>query len=202
MKQPTYEQFQEDVKDHVLTVNLDNELYRDITIKKPHSVDMHYHITTRPGYLMFTGDMGCYVFERTPDMFRFFRGCKINPYYWSEKLQAGKYQEYSPEMARKALDNVFENWKECTDKDEEFIENEKSELDGIDTDNEFEFTSAVNDHYANEGGVDLTDFWEYNVKDYTYHYIWCCYAIVHAIDLYDQHKIDLQDGHKEEVTHG
>lgn len=186
MKQPTKENFLNDVKDHVLTVNLDNGVYRDLTIKKPHTVDMHYHITTRPGYLFFTGDMGSYVFERSHDMFKFFRGNIINPYYWSEKLQAGKFEEFSSDKARAALNKAFEYWIESTDKDEAFIANEKCELDGIDTDNEFEFTKAVYDFHPNKGGVELNDFWECNVKDYTFHYIWCCYAIVHAIELYDQ----------------
>lgn len=97
MKQLTSEEFKLDVKNHVLTVNLDSGVYRDISIGKPCSSDMHYNITTRPGYLIFTGDMGCYVFNRLPDMFDFFRCERINPRYWSEKVQAGKYEEFSPE---------------------------------------------------------------------------------------------------------
>lgn len=185
MSQLTKEQFLKDVQRHVITVNLDNGVYRDISIGRPCDSEMHYNITTRPGYLIFTGDMGSYVFERSYDMFEFFRVSKINPDYWSEKLQAGKYQEYSPEIARAALNNIFECWKEGTDKDDAFIANEKSELDGIDTDNEFEFMNAVYEFKPNKGGVELNDFWECNLNEYTFHFIWCCYAIVHAIGLYD-----------------
>ena len=188
MKQPTQEQFLKDVKDHVLTINLDSGLYRDITIKKPHCVDMHYHIITRPEYLIFTGDMGSYVFERTTDMFGFFRKEKINPDYWSEKVQAGKVKEYSADLAREALNQEFENWKDCTNFEEKYIAEEKDNLDFIDTDNEFEFMNAIYNWTANKGGVQLNDFWEYNLKDYTFHFIWCCYAIVHAIELYDKEK--------------
>lgn len=188
MKTPTHEQFLSDVKDHVLTVNLDQGNYRDITIKKPHTTDMHYHITTRPGYLIFSGDMETFVFQRTPDMFSFFRGCKINPSYWSEKIQAGKFEDYSPTKARMALDQIFESWKEETDQDADFIAEEKGYLDSIDTDNELEFFHEVFFYSASDNGVDLDDIGEYRFTDFTYHYIWCCYAIVHAIELYDQYK--------------
>ncbi len=48
--------------------------------------------------------------------------------------------------------------------------------------------NAVYEFTANEGGVELNDFWECDLKEYTFHFIWCCYAIVHAIELYDQYK--------------
>lgn len=188
MSKLTLEEFLESVKKHELTINLDCGVYRDITIQRPGYSDRHYNITTRPGFLIFTGDMGEYVFERTPDMFSFFRSdeYQINPCYWSEKVRAGKYEEYSPEKAREALNNEFENWEECLeDPDEELIAEEKSNLDEIDTDDYYEFVSAIRDWTPNENGVDLVDFWEYNLNDYTCRYIWACYAIVHAIKLYD-----------------
>ncbi|WP_417211995.1 hypothetical protein [Acinetobacter venetianus] len=188
MKQPTYEQFLKDVNNHVLTVNLDQECYRDLTIRKPDSIDMHYHITTRPGYLFFSGDMGSFVFERNTDMFAFFRGEGIKPHYWAEKVEAGKYKQFSPEAAREALDKAFEYWKEDTEKDEEFIAEEKQQLDCINTDDEFEFHREIYDFSPNKGGVELNDFYESNLTELTYHYLWCCYAIVHAIKLYDQQK--------------
>ena len=85
MNNPSLEQFLNDVKLHKLSVNLDQGVYRDITVKNPNTVAMHYNITTRPGYLMITGDMGDFIFQRTEDMFGFFRpqsGYQINPGYW------------------------------------------------------------------------------------------------------------------------
>lgn len=63
MNQCNYDQFQKDVSNHVLTVNMDSGLFRDLTIKRPQSNDMHYHITTRPNYLFITGDMGSFTFS-------------------------------------------------------------------------------------------------------------------------------------------
>lgn len=188
---PTLESFLRDVASHELTVNLDQGVFRDLTIMKPNSVDMHYHITTRPGYLMFTGDMGSFVFTRLNDMFNFFRSTdeyRINTGYWAEKIEAGEYKKYSPEQARKALNQEFENWKECTDFDEECIAEEKENLDSIDTDDYYEFIEAVRNWVPNKDGVQLDDFWEHSLDEYTFHYVWCCYAIVHAIKLYDEHK--------------
>ena len=187
MEACTFERFSKDIENHEITINLDKGLFRDLTIKRPNTSSYYYNITTRPGLLMISGDMGCYVFERLSDMFKFFRGQpdEINPYYWSEKIEAGEFKRYSPEKARDALNQEFENWKECTDFDEEQITEEKEYLDQIDTDDEFEFVDAIRNWVPNKDGVQLDDFWEYSTNDYTFHYIWCCYAIVHAIKLYD-----------------
>lgn len=67
MSHPTLEQFLKDVAHHQLTVNLDQGLFRDLTIQRPGCCEMHYHITTRPGYLMFTGDMGSLAFAHLAD---------------------------------------------------------------------------------------------------------------------------------------
>jgi hypothetical protein len=31
----------------------------------------------------------------------------------------------------------------------------------------------------------FTDFFEHSLEDYTFHYIWCCYALVWGIRQYD-----------------
>ncbi|MCH7312873.1 hypothetical protein [Acinetobacter sp. ANC 3882] len=194
MSLPTLESFLKDVATHELTVNLDQGMFRDLTVSKPNSSCYHYNITTRAGYLIITGDMGTYVFKRSIDMFGFFRDensdYEINPYYWAEKLEAGEFEKYSPDAARKALNFHFENWKECSYASEEKIKEEKESLDWIDTDDYFEFMEAVRNWSPSKNGVQLDDFWESNLNEYTYHYIWCLYAIVHAIKLYDAYKAE------------
>lgn len=194
MSLPTLESFLKDVATHELTVNLDQGVFRDLTVSKPNSSCYHYNITTRAGYLVITGDMGTYVFKRSIDMFGFFRDessdYEINPYYWAEKLEAGEFEKYSPDAAREALNCHFENWKECSYASEEKIKEEKESLDWIDTDDYFEFMEAVRNWSPSKNGVQLDDFWESNLNEYTYHYIWCLYAIVHAIKLYDAYKAE------------
>lgn|GEM_PF-5173668 len=54
----------------------------------------HFNVTTFPGYLVFTGDMGAFTFSRTRDMFQFHRiswdrDIPIIDYrYWAEKADA------------------------------------------------------------------------------------------------------------------
>ena len=133
----TVQAFLKDVENHVLTVRKKDGLHRHLTLYKPNISDQHYNITTWPGYLCISGDMGCYVFARRPDMFQFFRsgdgGVGINPRYWSEKAQSS-------------------------------------------------------DKYGSIKKFSQAKFEEVGVTEYTERYIWCCRAIVWAIQQYDQLK--------------
>lgn len=184
------EEFLNHVKNHQMIIKNDSGVHRHLLFKQPNTIDRYFNITTWDGHLCISGDMGTYVFRRLTDMFYFFRGEGINLGYWSEKLEAGKCKEYSPEKARAALDQEFENWLDYRGKDASkgFIENEKSELDNIDTDDYHEFVEAVRNWCPNKGGVQLDDFWEHDLYEYTYHFTWCCHAIVWAIEQYDKHK--------------
>lgn len=187
----TQEDFLAHVQNHVMTISNDDGVYRSILFKRPESHDRFFRITTWDGHLCISGDMGTYVFSRVHDMFNFFRDCKVNLYYWSEKVEAGECKEFSPELARNALNIEFESWEESIDKDiidRDFIDEEKEKLNDINTDDYIEFVASVRDWVASQGGVRLDDFWEHSIEDYTYHYIWCCHAIVWAIAQYDASK--------------
>lgn len=200
MKQPTLEQFLKDVANHQLTVNLDQGVFRDITIADPNTMAMHYNITTRPGYLIFTGDMGDFIFQRTNDMFGFFRpqsGYYINPGYWGEKVEAGVVSEFDIDTANSSVQGYLTNFLEDLDlsdpedreKSKQALEAVTSFISGTQGSGEFDFWNEINSWDADEaGGMDLTDFFEAPTTKATFHYIWCCYAIVHAIKLYDAHK--------------
>lgn len=201
MKQPTLEVFLKDVENHQLTVNLDSGVYRDITIANPNTMCMHYNITTRPGYLMFTGDMGCFVFKRTNDMLSFFRpqsGYYINTSYWGEKVEAGEVSQFDMDTANASLQNYLTNFLDDLDlSDPEDREKSKQALSAVNKfissneySGEFEFWENINSWDKDEaGGLELTDFFEASTTAKTFHYVWCCYAIVHAIKLYDEYKL-------------
>ena len=133
MYEDELKRFLTNVNEHELTINLDNGLYRDLTIKKEDTVSYHYNITTRPGYLMISGDMGTYVFSRIPDMFKFFRNdvYEINAGYWAEKLVADseyvKSEVFSPKRVEEYLNQIMEdyiedNWDEDVGEERELIE--------------------------------------------------------------------------------
>lgn len=71
--EPTRETFLKDVANHEMQINLDNELLRHIVFRRPSTTSMLFSLTTTPGRLIYAGDMGCFVFQRLPDMFAFFR---------------------------------------------------------------------------------------------------------------------------------
>lgn len=210
MRNPTLESFLKDVSSHELTVNLDQGVFRDITIAKPNTINLHYNITTRPGYLMITGDMGSFVFTRLNDMFKFFRstdGYDINVGYWEEKLEAvdsrNGAKSFSIDAVKECLLDQLSDYLEGLDFDhspsdcantEEAKEAIQS-LIGLAESDAHEFYSELRDWEPNDnGGIEMDCWWEWDFKDYTPHYIWCCYAIVHAIKLYDEYKAQEQ-GH-------
>lgn len=203
MSSCTFERFTKDVEQHQLNVLKDDGLYRHLKVAKPNTNSMHYNITTWPGYLCISGDMGCFTFYRLTDMFEFFRGTpgSINPTYWQEKVQAGaghsganaitsepdfdayetRLKEYLAEFVE-SLDPQDESEaqriEEATDAVNDFINSyERSEYDVVSRINEWDTSDA--------GGMELVDFWDGGLDKFRFHYIWCCYAIVHAIHMYD-----------------
>lgn len=112
------ERFAENTKDHVLTVQHDDGLYKHLLIKAPGSSFYWYEIITWPGCLTISGDMGTWTFRRDTDMLAFFRAnpdrqlghdYRINASYWAEKLQGGAVggrdsaQEYDPKALAQHL---------------------------------------------------------------------------------------------------
>lgn len=199
-ERPTKQMFLEQVKDHKLKIVKDDGIHRHIMMSSG-SFNMWYEIITWPRGLCYSGDMGTFVFRRVPDMFTFFRQkddeLRINTGYWHEKLDAvdrcDGAMKYSPELFRENIIKYYENWCECETCDEvkcrawERIRN--TILPYID-DNEFEAFDAIRMFCKDkDDGFSFYDFYEFEAKDYTYRFIWCLYAIVHAIIQYDKIKL-------------
>lgn len=108
----TVESFKRDTAKFKLTILHDDGVYRHLRIGDPETFCQAFQITTWPGHLEYSGDMGDYVFSRLDDMFRFFRGDSINPSYWAEKLQAidraDGVKKYSPTLARDYINEQLE----------------------------------------------------------------------------------------------
>jgi hypothetical protein len=125
-------------------------------------------------------------------MFNFFRNPSlvISPGYWSEKLQAtdtrGGHEEYSPDVFRRAVKEDFEAWElEGAEKDDAWKEIEEEVLSAAEDGEAAAIDAALRFSFSN-GTYKFKDFWEYNLKEYTERYIWCCYAIVWGIEQYDK----------------
>jgi len=206
---PTEESFLRDVAQHQMTVIHDAGEIRHLRFGRPGNSNMHFNITTVPGYLMFTGDMGAWSFTRLRDMFEFFRGkedgpLRINCQYWSEKLIAascsgrhdGAATQYSPELFRSTL------WREALSlarrmKDSGVSAGHRAEM--LQDLRDVRYAGSNGEHAAHQAAHDfeyrvgryafgLRDFYENNLRTYTYHFIWACYAIAWAIRVYDASK--------------
>lgn len=202
----TLERFTKDTAEHQLKIHRDDGLFRHLTVKKPNSSCMHYNITTWPGYLCMSGDMGCFVFSRLPDMFQFFRGKpgEINPYYWQEKLQSGAgfegaraiSEEFDGEAYDQRMDQYLADFIEDldpndTDEAEQIVAATEavSDFKNFRENSEWDVVSRIHNWDPSDaGGLELDDFFEGQLDKFKFNYIWCCYAIVHAIALYDAMK--------------
>ena len=212
------EQFLRNVKNHTMRVEMDDGVHRSLVFSNDDTFNQHFRINTWPGYLCISGDMGCYVFSRIYDMFKFFRSedneIEINPGYWAEKLQAhdhfGGYREFSKdsfdedilEKVREQceeedhpltdriivamcdkLSDVGESHECCMQFVNDFsVDDLQDTLSIITTNDEDEILDR-----AGMPNINFIDYWESMRSHYspTYHYLWCLYAIVWAIGVYD-----------------
>lgn len=218
MKQPTEEQFLKDVATHKMTVCLDQGVYRHLDFRKADgSWDHGFHIITTPWRLMITGDMGTWVFSRLEDMFEFFRmdSGKINTGYWAEKVVNGVHggsdesKVYDGDAYKSRLLSTLENY----DLTEEHRKVVTEELESLDFDDEHWVISQIRDFKVDLEGEEpyiptrelakqpyadrrkrekfsFQDVWEIDMKVYSYHFIWCLYAIAWAIRRYDAVKAE------------
>lgn len=190
-----YERFIHDVADHQMVVKHQDGLYRHLTFQRNQSNVYRFDLITYPGHLVVSGDMGTYVWSRLPDMFQFFRddGGKINPGYWSEKLQADEkyapYKHWTKAKYTQVINELVEDYIEeallVPDvADQLRTEVEDDILNWVDT--EWEGHDRAQGFQSDVCDFEIQDFWEYNCQEYNYSYLWILYAIVWGIQQYDK----------------
>ena len=178
--------FLKDTTNHKMEILLDNGIHRHLKFSNNGSSIYRFDITTWPGYLCVCGDMGTFVFQRLEDMFCFFRSSKnvidINPSYWAKKCQAGKesLDEYQPKIFMQRIEECmnegeFSEWARKAVKYEVLSHAGDGEHEAIQSAMDFEI----------DGQQAFPDFYEYNLRDWTLHYLWICYAIIWGINQYD-----------------
>lgn len=196
MRELTEEKFLKDVAEHQMTVILDDGVHRHLRFAKPGTYCMSFDIVTYPGYLVYSGDMGCYVFSRLKDMFEFFRTrprdedaerLHINLGYWAEKLQATDkpdgHKEFSEDLFRERITEQLDSMEADTELREAVEEYILCYAD----DGEYRAREAL-DQFEHDGLRIFADCWEWNFTEYTFRFVWCCYALAWAIKRYDASK--------------
>lgn len=192
------ERFQRDVRDHELTIVLDQGLHRHIMLSRPGSNYYRFHITTWPGYLAISGDCGSYTFARLRDMFEFFRDetgqNRINEGYWAEKLQAvdrhGKASELDDEAYKDALRGDLKahfqsenlSLSQAKDvvrdmRDECLFDPADSHENAIQT--VMDYRCPVTDRRP------FREFYDHRLDRASFRLVWCMRAIVWGIKQYD-----------------
>jgi hypothetical protein len=194
-----FEQFENDVAEHTVSVLRDDGIYRHLRCRRGDSYTYGFDVVTWPGYLCYSGDMGCFVFTRLPDMFAFFRGrtAMVDRGYLAEKcVAADKHdgiQEFSEEMFKAAVQADFdaftEDWKE-DDSASLWAEIDAEVVSAISDGRDAAVRAAV--EFVTRGADGdgrprhvFTDLWEHRLEDYTARFRWCCYAVPWAIEHYD-----------------
>ncbi len=207
----TESSFLEDVSAHEMHVLMDNGIYRHIRFKRPGTGVFHFDLITYPGYLVYSGDMGCYVFSRLEDMFEFFRTDRehmhlrdgqtlaINLGYWSEKLRAvdgsrrkGSATELDEDRVKAVINEYRLGW--VRDYGNRLTKAQRRELwEEVEDRVLFSDDAEVMLHRAYDfseriGGrrFQFDDLWDHTFERYTYHFVWCCYAIAWGIQKYDE----------------
>ncbi len=196
--------FERDTRNHKLTVLRDDGLYRHLQFKQPGTRNMQFELITWPGYLAYCGDMGDFMFTRLDDMFAFFRtdAGRINPRYWAEKMVAtdknGGHKQFSDKAFEQTVISELVTWirehRYKTTKEQrrdlwDAVVSEVIDAESCPT-GQYKFDAAIgfNHRIGADATFEFVDFWDHNFDEYTYHYLWCCNAIVWGIQQYDQFK--------------
>lgn len=207
----TQERFLEDVKDHQISIEKDDEVHRFVRFKRAEGSSYWFDLITWPGHLCISGDCGTYVFSRTHDMFEFFKMddndfnkrkgvlLNINPHYWGEKLKSigtnAGYMKFDSSDFEERVKAHFDNFFEGSDYSDEVKEEVWCEIDSdviFYSDEERRAYDAVHNFkydLPDDKYFEFVDFFDGGgTEKYTFHYIWNLYAIVWGIMKYDEVK--------------
>lgn len=202
--------FLKDVANHEMQIIRDDGVNRHLRFKRPGTSSYYFDLVTWDGHLCYTGDMGSFVFCRLEDMFNFFRmddhdwnknphGLSINPGYWSEKILAtdknGGHEEWDEEEFTRRVNEWRVGWMK------------EARRDGVSKDDRRELWEAVEYVLAdprdeslcvariyefsfrrNQSYYSFEDFFDGSLTRFTFRFMWCCYALAWAINMYDKSK--------------
>lgn len=136
----------------------------------------------------------------------------INPDYWAEKLQAPRSsgaESFSPARFRQRVKEAFDDWRQThqvTQDDVDLGDATQEELNSFNTmaealwsrledevlssadDNETRAFDAAYAFKDKDAKFSLSDCWEWRCKEYNFDFLWCCYAVSWAVQVYDREK--------------
>lgn len=193
IKTEVADRFRQDVLRHRIEVVRDDGVHRHVRFRAPRTCRYGFDLITWPGRLSIDGDMGTYVFSRLEDMFEFFRRPDggINPSYWAEKLrsvdQHAPAREFCERKARAAFASSIEDWP-ATARSAAFAQ--LNDLLISTNDGEDGFREAVEEIKVEAYGREfvVSYFWECDLQEWTFRFLWNLHAIAWGIAQYDRLK--------------
>ncbi|AFQ97454.1 hypothetical protein DOROTHY_63 [Mycobacterium phage Dorothy] len=191
-----FQMLQVSTQNHQMTILRDEGLYRHIRFQEPGTGIWRFDLVTWPGHLVITGDLEDYHFARIDDMFEFFRNPVgyINPQYWAEKLRGPvQAKTFSEEVFKRRVYEVFRDWCEWNDGPHRWLWRDICDRvlrdDYGDVASEDQAHRALMDfRHTNAAGnqFEFNESWEWDLKDFDWHYLVSLHAIVWGINQYDQ----------------
>lgn len=188
------ERFAGDVTDHLMTVELEQGPYLHLRFRAPGTGMYWFDLIAWPGTLTIRGDMGTFVFARCIDMVGFFRGQRVNPQYWAEKEQSGApTKAYDEDKAKRLVDEHLAELADAGYDAEDIGQIKAAAAEQLVADEDFVHELGAHT-LLQEFLVELKfstrpfmfhDTWEWDLKEWTYQYLWSCHAIAWGIRQYD-----------------
>ena len=193
------EQFLNEVKDHVCVIERDDGVFRHVRFSRPNDSCMHFTLSTIPGKLIYSGDMGCFVFQRLHDMFQFFRTDRAPDFgYWHQKLIAVDRNDGSQKKSFELLDAALRSYLsedsgyELTgtirDEIQQFIDDLRTEFGEYGFDHAAKLASDFCVGRPERPVFAFQDLFDHNFDVFTHRFVWACYAIQWGIRKYDEVK--------------
>jgi hypothetical protein len=219
MQREMEKDFLQVVANHQMQVRRDDDVYRHLIFKRPGTYTHHISLVTFPGCLVISGDFDTYVFERTHDMFMFFRpdpnhsadgALYTNHDYWSEKLIAsdcnGRYRgggvtefdsdAFTSYIRQKRLEWVRDGKRfgllNKTARRALWEAVQDDILDRVDPDDGgYALRLAYEFHWRED--FCFLDLYESDFQRYTHGFQWACLAVAWGIRQYDAWKAGMHD---------
>lgn len=172
-------QFLQDVALHTMRIHLDQGHYRHLRFKNPARGNYWFDLIAWPGHLAITGDMGTFVFSREYDMLAFFNEPHVSPDYWAQKLVSSQdaAQQYSREIFWTLVNERLEELKEDRTY-EDIVQSVMRESQygwNLDDENDAQKMLEYVDSTFSEPVFQNAREWD--LREYTYQYLWACHAI-------------------------
>lgn len=205
----TRRRFLRHVTNHQLTVAHEDGLYRHLRFRDPKSSFYWFDLITWPGNLAIRSDMGDFLFSRSRDMFDFFGGgWGVDPGYWAEKVTAGEPRKYAVGLLYQHLVEVLEDYAEDGNPDRRFEAQlefwRRIEADVLDdfygTEHSEEAARDALRELDEHSASVIGETWEWELRDFSVQYLWCCFAIRWGIEAYDRSRLDLTSTPESEAT--